>query len=112
MSEKRDLTQDLEWIQRLTSDTHKLAKHAIRRAMAAEAENNRLREELAAANGREYAERVKRMEEALRLISYQPCDNSKNKEMFGSCLPSFDCLTEYCLPCIAKAALEVPEDGS
>ena len=53
-----------------------------------------------------YAERVKRIEAALIFIAYQPCSNKKNKEMYGSCRQSPDCLTEYCLPCIAKAALD------
>ena len=50
--------------------------------------------------------RAQRLEEVLKLISYQPCSNKKNKEMYGSCRQSPDCLTEYCLPCIAKAALD------
>jgi len=44
----------------------------------------------------------------LEFISFQPCENSKNAVAFGSCLQSNDCLTEYCLPCYAKAYIQSP----
>jgi len=49
---------------------------------------------------------VEQYREALEWIAQQPCANKSNVKKYTACTESDDCITEYCLPCYAKKALE------
>ena len=64
------------------------------------------------AHNRAVEERIEAMEESARLrkhlqwIADQPCERAPGHVSFRACAESGDCLTEWCLPCYARAALE------
>ena len=57
--------------------------------------------------GRAYTEKYRRMEEALKWIAQQPHDL---KYAPCPCAETDMCITEYCLSCYARTALEVSDD--
>ena len=89
-------------------------ENALERADKAEAERDTARAEIADAKtegGYLYLKaRVRDLEEHLRFIGCQPCDNAPaNSSEYVPCAETGDCITEFCLPCYAAAVVS-PED--
>ena len=52
------------------------------------------------------AGKVETLREHLQLIANQPCERAPGHVRFDDCSASGDCITEWCLTCYARAALE------
>lgn len=57
-----------------------------------------------------YTDRVRKMEAGLKWIAQQRCQGGCGPDKYTDCAETDACVTEYCLPCYAKCALEVPAD--